>query len=112
MILVNHDTHATAAVILKAANYAAVAVNLNIRAGTYDMAGKEDGEIDHRTHGDIAIHGEEDTVGGDVLRFRRVVAALRFQFHGKMQRKTRSTLHIGIVLQRRLLLRIGSQFLL
>jgi len=82
MVLVNHNTNASTAFILKAANYAAVAVNLNITTRTHNIAGKQDREIDDRTNGDVAIHGEEDTVGRDVLSFRQTVAALRFQFHG------------------------------
>jgi len=106
MVLVNHYAHASTTFVLEAANYAAAAINLNIRTGTHDMARKQDGEIDNRTHGNIAIHRKEHAVGRDVLSFRQTVATLRFQFHGQMQRKTRSTLHVGIVLQRSLLLRI------
>jgi hypothetical protein len=63
MIFVNHDAHASTPFVLKAANNAAVAVDLYIGTRTHDIARKQDGEVHERTHGDVSIHGEENAVG-------------------------------------------------
>jgi hypothetical protein len=109
---VDHHAHAAAAFIFKAAHHASMAVNLNICTGTHNIARKQDREVDHGTHRNVSVHGEQDSVGRDVLGFRQAVAGLRFQFHGQMQRKTRSALHFRIVSVRRFLLRVRRQLLL
>ena len=112
MVFVNHYAYAAAPFVFKAAHHAAVAINLNIATGADNIARKQDGEIHQRTHRNIAIHCEENAVGGDILRFRGTGAACRFQFDRQMQRKTRSTLHFSVVLDRSLLLRFRRQLLL
>src|ERR1017187_10575963 len=112
MVFVNHHAYAATPFVLKAADYAAMTVNLYVGRGAHNISRKQDGEVHHRTHGNVAIHSEEHAIGGDVLGFRQTCAALRFQFHGQMQRKSRSTLHFSIVLDRSLPLRFRRQLLL
>lgn len=112
MVFVNHYAYAATAFVFKAAHHATMAINLNIATGAHNIARKQDGEIHQRTYRDVTIHGEENSVGGDVLCFRRTGAACRFQFDRQMQRKTRSTLHFSVVLDRSLLLRFRRQLLL
>ena len=102
MVLVNHDAYAAPASIFKAANYTAMTVNLHIAAGTHNFSWKQNGEVHDRAYWDIAIHREEHAVGGYVLRLGRTGAVLRRHFYRQMQRKARSTLHCGIVLDRSL----------
>src|SRR5271165_2050781 len=109
MVLVNDYANPATASVFKAAHHAAVAVNLHIATGTHNLSGKQDREVHDRAHGYVAINREEHAVGGNVLRLRRASSALRLQLYGQMQRKAWSTLHFGIVLDRRLLrLRVHS----
>ena len=112
MVFVNYNANPATALVFKAANHAAVAVNLHITTGTHDISWKQDREVHDRAHGDVTVHREEDAVGGDVLRLCRTSSALRLQLHGQMQGKPGSTLHFGIVLDRSLRLRILRQLLL
>ena len=77
------------------------------RRGTHNFGRQQNREVHHRAHRDVAVHREEHAVGGDVLRLRRIRAALRLHSTRQMQRKARSTLHVGIVLDRSLLLSAG-----
>jgi hypothetical protein len=45
MVFVNHDAHASTPFVLKAANDAAVAVDLYVGTRTHDIARKQDGEV-------------------------------------------------------------------
>ena len=103
MVFVNYYANAAPALVFKAANHAAMAIDLYIAPGTYDLSGKQNREVHHRTHGDVAIHREQHAIGGDILRLRGTRPARRIYLHGQMQRKPRSTLHRGIVLNRSLL---------
>ena len=70
MVFVNHYANAAPALVFKAANHAAVAVNLHIATRTYNFTWKQNREVHHRTYGDVAIHREEHAIGGDILRLR------------------------------------------
>lgn len=104
MVFVNHYANPATALIFEAADDATVAINVDIATGTYNVSGKKYGEIDQRTDGNIAIHGEEHAVGGDVLCFRNASSGLRLDLNRKVQGKARRTLHFCIVLDRSLLL--------
>ena len=112
MVFVNHYANTATALVFKAADYTAMAVDLHITAGTHDIARKQDRKIHYRTHWYVSIHCKQDTIGRDVLGFHHAVTALRFQLYGQMQRKTWSALHFRIVLGRRFLLRVRRQLLL
>jgi len=113
MVFVNYYANAAAALIFEAADHAAVAVNLYIATGANNVSRKQNREIHQRTHGNVAIHREEHTVGRDIVRLRCASPALRPYGHGQVQGKPRSTLHFGIVLDRSLLLlRVDRKLLL
>jgi hypothetical protein len=113
MVFVNYYAYSATALVFKAADDTAVAINLDIATRTYNVSGKKYGEIDQRTDGNIAIHGEEHAVGGDVLRFCSTSSGLRLDLNWKVQGKARRTLHFCIVLDGRLLfLRVDRHLLL
>src|SRR5579872_303506 len=97
MVFVDDYAHASTPVIFKAADHAAVAIDLHIAARADHFTGKENRKVDARTDGDVAIHGEQNAVGGNVLSLRLIAATVGFEFHWQMQRKARSALHFGIV---------------
>src|SRR6266852_1385978 len=112
MVLVNHYANAAAALIFEAADHTAVAVNLYIAPRTHNVSRKQNGELHQRTYGNVAIHGEEHAVRGNVCRLRGTISALRSDSNGQVQGEPRSTLHFGIVLNRSLLLlRVRRQML-
>src|SRR5271170_7913461 len=106
MVFVTHYANSATALVFKAANHTAMAINLHVATGTHYISRQEDREVHDRAHRYVAINREEHAVGGDVLRLRRAGSPLRLQLHGQMQRKPRSTLHFGIVLDRSLRLRV------
>src|ERR1700740_2227649 len=103
MVFVDHYAYAAAALIFKAANHAALVINLHIATRTHNISRKKDRELHQRTNGNIAIHGEEHAVGRDVLRLGGTGSVLRTNGYRQMQRKARCALHFGIVLDRSLL---------
>src|SRR5208282_1978411 len=103
MIFVDDHAHAAPPLIFKAANYTAMAIDLYVTACTNNFSWKQNCEIHQRSDRNVAIHGKQNSVGGDVLRFRRASSVLRHHFDRQMQRKTWSTLHRGVVLRLRLL---------
>ncbi len=70
MVFVNYYANAAPALVFKAANHTAVAVDLHIATGTHNFSRKQDREVHHRTHWDVTVHREEHSVGGNVLRLR------------------------------------------
>jgi hypothetical protein len=112
MVFVNHYANAATALVFKAADHAAMAVNLDIATRTHDIARKQNRKVYGGAYWNVFIHREEHAVGGNVLRFRRAGMALRLQLHRQMQRKSRSTLHFGIVLDRGFRLGIYRQLFL
>src|SRR5260370_26704104 len=103
MVFVDHYANPATALIFKAPDYAAMAVNLHVTTRTHNFSREHDGEIHHRAHWHVAIHRKEHAVGGDVLRLRSTSSTLRRHLHSQMQRKPRRTLHCRIVLALRLL---------
>jgi len=73
--------------VFKAANHAAMAVNLPHHNGNPRHLLEADREVHDRAHGDVTVHSEEHAVGGDVWRLCRTSSALRLQLHGQMQGK-------------------------
>ena len=111
MVFINHYANAATALVFKATNHTAMAVDLHITSRTHDISRKQNRELHQRPHGNVAIHREQHAVGGDVLRLGGTGSALRLHFHGQMQRKPRSTLHFGIVLDRSLRLSVHRALL-
>jgi hypothetical protein len=105
VVLINHYAYAPAAFVLKAADNAAMAIDLYIVTGSNYIAGKQNGEVHQRSNWNVTVHGEEHAIGGYILRLRRTRTALRFQLHRQMQGKARRTLHFCIMLNRSLLRR-------
>jgi len=54
--------HTAPATIVEAAHNAAAAVNLHVPPRTNHFCRQQDREIDHRSHGHIAIHGEQHAI--------------------------------------------------
>lgn len=98
MVFVDHYPNRATAMIFKAPNHTAMAINLYVTTRTHDFSRKQNGEIHHRAHCHIAVHRKEYAVGGDISRLRGTSSALRHYLHSQMQGKPRRTLHCGIVL--------------
>jgi len=112
MVFVNHYANSATALVFKTADHTAMAVNLDVATRAHNIARKQNREVDDGADRNVSIHREEHAVGGNVLRFRRAGLALRLQLHRQMQRKSRSTLHFGIVLDRGFRLGIYRQLFL